>query len=183
MTVLPRKQAPTLVVDTLSHGRFDLRESTPKTFTMVVFYRGRHCGFCRRYLQDLKIKLADFERRGIEIVAVSTDSNDRAQASMRDWELSGLRIGYGLTLQAAADWDLYISTGINDEQPPYFCEPGLFLLTPDRSVYAVFLQNLPWARPRFEDVLFMVDFNATRSKPARGEVVLDSLGQIVEEGR
>jgi peroxiredoxin len=173
MTIMPRREAPTLAVETLEHGMFNLSDQRPKTFSMIVFYRGRHCGFCRRYLQDLKIKSPDFTRRGVEFVAVSMDPKERAQEAAVDWELRGLPIGYGLSAANAVDWELFLSSGIKEDQPELFCEPALFLIKPDRTIYAATIQNLPWARPRFEDVLFMIDFLAERSKPARGEVFLN----------
>lgn len=172
MTVLPRAQAPGLKVDMLDGGTFDLAKARPKLFTLVIFYRGLHCGFCRRYLQDLKTRLGDFAGIGVDVVAISCDGKERALQSRKDWALDGVPIGYGLTLEKAAEWDLYISTGISEDQPAFFAEPGLFLIQPDGAVYAAYIQNLPWARPRLEDILFLIDFATKRNKPARGEVVL-----------
>nr|WP_299036170.1 redoxin domain-containing protein [uncultured Tenacibaculum sp.] len=38
---------------------------------MVVFYRGLHCPLCKKYLQQLKKLLSEFEKRGVNVVAVS----------------------------------------------------------------------------------------------------------------
>ena len=42
MQILPRTQVPELRFETVNHGTFDLSESKPEHFTIVVFYRGHH---------------------------------------------------------------------------------------------------------------------------------------------
>lgn len=38
----------------------------------------------------------------------------------------GERGDHGLSPDVMRDWDLFVSAGINDEEPPQFGEPGLF---------------------------------------------------------
>lgn len=42
MTLRPRTHAPELALDLVGGGSFRLSEHKPETFTIVVFYRGRH---------------------------------------------------------------------------------------------------------------------------------------------
>uniref|UniRef100_UPI00342C7B88 redoxin domain-containing protein n=1 Tax=uncultured Tenacibaculum sp. TaxID=174713 RepID=UPI00342C7B88 len=48
-----------------------MADQNPDNFTLVVFYRGLHCPLCKKYLQQLKKLLSEFEKRGVNVVAVS----------------------------------------------------------------------------------------------------------------
>lgn len=75
----PRRSVPDLSVGLAPDGTpFRLVEERPEHFTLVVFYRGRHCPVCRRQLRDPESKLDAFAARGIGIVAVSSDNAERA---------------------------------------------------------------------------------------------------------
>ena len=108
--LLPRLPVPALSVDTVSHGRFELAAQTPENFTLVVFYRGLHCPICAKYLMELERLVPEFEKRGVSVIAVSSDGADRGAAMASKIGASALRFGYGLGLAAAREWGLYIST-------------------------------------------------------------------------
>jgi peroxiredoxin len=95
VTIKPMQPAPELDVATLDGRRFRLADRRPKAFTLVLFYRGLHCPICKQYLRELDRKLDDFAPRGVDVIAVSTDSEERAARSKEEWELARLPIGYG----------------------------------------------------------------------------------------
>jgi peroxiredoxin len=167
-TLTPDANVPALTVDTVGGGRFDLAAETPETFTMVVFYRGYHCPVCKAYLQKLHGLVGAYEDAGFSVVAVSMDGAERAAKSAEEWELSNLRIGFGLSEQAARQWGLYISSAIKDAEADIFCEPGLFWIRPDGRLYMVDISNMPWARPDVEFLLSKVPFAVENKYPARG---------------
>ncbi|MEX2128429.1 MAG: peroxiredoxin-like family protein [Xanthobacteraceae bacterium] len=173
--LLPRKPVPPLSVPLIGGGRFDLASENPKNFSLVVFYRGLHCPVCRRYLGELDPKIDEFEKRGVNVVAISSDNEERAEKAKRDWELPIMRVGHDLPLETARSWGLYISTSRGKtsagiEEPPLFSEPGLFLVRPDNTLYYGSVQTMPFARPHFTELLAAVDFALDRNYPARGEV-------------
>jgi hypothetical protein len=94
---------------------------------------------------------------------------ERAAKSQEEWELASLPIGYGLGIEAARQWGLFISRGIKETEPAEFAEPGLFLVRPDGTLYAASLQTMPFARPHFADVLAAIDFITKNAYPPRGE--------------
>ena len=96
MSIKPRTKVPALDLPTVGGGRFDLAARQPRSFSMLVFYRGLHCPICKTYLRDLDRKLEDFTRRGVEVVAISTDTRERAEQSRKDWGIERLSIAYGL---------------------------------------------------------------------------------------
>lgn len=167
--IKPRTRAPELSVDTVGGGRWNLAEQKPEQFTLVVFYRGLHCPICKGYLPDLQSQLDAFRKRGVEVVAISADPRDRAEQAKREWGLDRLRIGYGLPIETAREWGLFISEGISDKETAQFSEPGVFLIRPDGTVYYEAIQSMPFARPSFRELLGAIDVVTAKNYPARGE--------------
>ena len=172
--LIPRQPTPALAVPTLSHGAFDLQADKPQAFTLVVFYRGLHCPICAKYLTELKQLLPQFEQRGVKVIAISSDAEERAEGMAKKIGGGELRIGYDLSLTVAREWGLYISTSRGKtstgvEEPEHFSEPGLFLLRPDATLYFASTQTMPFARPHFDEVLSAIDFVLSKNYEARGE--------------
>ncbi len=174
MPLKPRQPAPPLEVDTLDGGRWTLAGQKPQNFSMVVFYRGLHCPVCRKYLGELNGLAGEFEKRGVSILVASTDVRERAGQAKAQWGLANLKVGYGVSVDTARQWGLYISTGrgltsAGIEEPPLFAEPGLFLVKPDGTLYWGSVSTMPFARPHFSEILQGVDFAISKNYPARGE--------------
>ena len=175
--LIPRQEVPALKVETLSTGSFDLASEGPANFTLLVFYRGLHCPICAKYLLELARLLPDYVQRGVGVIAVSSDTRERAlemQKKLGVAEQQSLRFGYGLPLEKAREWGLYLSasrgkTSIGIEEPALFAEPGLFLVRPDRTLYYGAVQTMPFARPHFDELLQAIDFAIDKNYPARGE--------------
>lgn len=172
--LIPRQKTPELALETLSHGSFTLSAETSERGTVVCFYRGLHCPICATYLTELEKKVEAFAERGVGVIALSSDTQERAQAMADKINASQLRIGYGLALSKAREWGLYISTSrgktsIGIEEPALFSEPGLFLVSPDRSLYYGSVQTMPFVRPHFSELVGALDFAIPNNYPARGE--------------
>lgn len=172
--LLPRLPVPALAVDTVAHGAFDLSTETPENFTLVVFYRGLHCPLCAKYLLELERLVPEFEKRGVSVIALSSDDAERAAAMVRKVGATHLRFGFGVALSSAKEWGLYISssrglTSIGIEEPALFAEPGAFLVRPDGTLFYGAVQTMPFARPNFNDLLGGLDFAIPSNYPARGE--------------
>lgn len=136
---------------------------------MIVFYRGLHCPVCKKYLENLKSKLEDLSDRGVNVIAVSMDTEERAKRTGQEWDITDLPIGYELSEDSAREWGLFISEGIKEQEPEIFSEPGLFLIKADGSLYCSSVQTMPFARPHLDDLLKAVDFIKENNYPARGE--------------
>jgi peroxiredoxin len=174
MALKPRQAVPALELDTVGGGRWSLAAQTPEHFTMVVFYRGLHCPICRRYTSELDGMIEEFAKRGIATVIASTDTRERAEETRAKWGLSHLAIGYGLSIDNARAWGLYVSAGIGltstgVEEPALFAEPGLFLVRPDGTLYWGSTSTMPFARPHFKEIAQAIDFAVGKNYPARGE--------------
>lgn len=169
MSITPRTLVPDLDLPLAGGGRFRLEDSHPPEFSMIVFYRGLHCPICRNYLRDLERKLDEFRQRGVAAVAVSSDTQEKAERSRTEWGIQNLPLAYGLPIEQGRAWGLFVSSGIQQDEPSLFIEPGLFLIRPDLTLYASSIQTMPFARPSFADVLAAVEFVSTKNYPARGE--------------
>ena len=91
-------------------------------------------------------------------------------------ENDGLRFAYDLPLAKAKEWGLYISTSrgktsIGIEEPDLFSEPGLFMVTPQQTLYYGSVQTMPFVRPHFSELVGALDFAIANDYPARGEYV------------
>ncbi|MGE0331849.1 MAG: peroxiredoxin-like family protein [Ramlibacter sp.] len=172
--LMPRHPVPALNVPLTSGGRHVLGAAPAQHFDMVVFYRGLHCPICAKYLLELERLAPEFASRGVSLLAVSSDDQDRALQMVTKVSASALRFGYGLSLKTAREWGLYISTSrgktsIGIDEPALFSEPGVFLVRPDGTLYYGAVQTMPFARPQFQDLLSAIDFAISKDYPARGE--------------
>jgi peroxiredoxin len=174
MKLMPRTPVPSLEIDTLEGGRWKLSEHRPERFTMLVFYRGLHCPICRKYLSELNGEAEAFAKRGVETLVLSSDARQRAQEAKDRWGLANLTVGYGLPLDKAREWGLYVSSGRGKtsagvDEPASFSEPGIFLVRPDGTLYWGNWSTMPFARPHFNEILAAIDFAVSKDYPARGE--------------
>lgn len=174
--LIPRQPVPPLQVPTLDHGSFSLAEDAAASFTLVVFYRGLHCPICLKYLLELGRLQPEFDKRGVKVVAISSDGRERAQAMADKLKAPALRMGYDLSLAKAREWGLFVSTSrgttsIGIEEPALFSEPGVFIVRPDGTLYYGAVQTMPFARPHFDELLAALDFALEKNYPARGEYI------------
>lgn len=167
--VRPTQPAPDLNLPLLTGGTYRLSDRRPKLFTMIVFFRGLHCPVCRAQLSELERRLAEVEERGIDVIAVSGETLERTTQLAQEWKLEHLPLAYGLSEDQMRAWGLFISHGINDGEPKLFNEPGLFLISPDQTVYYESILSMPVGRPKLDDLLGGIEYWTTHDYPARGE--------------
>lgn len=170
----PRQKTPDLRLPLLSGGNFRLTEENSPRGTLLVFYRGYHCPVCATYLKELGRLAPDFAARGVGVIAISSDTEERAALMAAKVGAEGLRYAHSLPLAEARSWGLFISTSrgktsIDIEEPALFSEPGLFLINPDQTLYYQSIQTMPFVRPHFSELLAAIDFAIAKSYPARGE--------------
>lgn len=181
-TVYTNEPAPSLVVPTLSGETFDLSEQNPDSFTIVVFYRGRHCPICIGQLKEVEASLDQAKKQGMNVIAISMDTKEKAAdtataatASSTDstenneTDTFSLPVGYGMTEEQARNWGLYMSEGRPDtSEPSIFSEPGMYVIRPDNSVFCAQTQSAPFTRPNFQHLLGGLRYVLENDYPARG---------------
>ena len=167
-TLLPGQQVPALSVSLAGGGEFILNADAPEHFTIVLFYRGLHCPICRGQLSDFQGKLDEFASLGIEVVAISMDSAERAEQTREEWRLDSLRLGYGMDEDTAREWGLYLSDRVQDKEPAVFSEPGVAIVRPDGELYHWSLQTAPFGRAKAADLAGVLKFVIENDYPVRG---------------
>lgn len=135
---------------------------------MVVIYRGLHCPLCKKYLAQLDELVSDFNALGVDVVAVSGDPKDKAQAMVDEKNLK-LSVGWGLTIDQMKALALYISDPRSPQETDRpFPEPGLFVINGDGNIQIIDISNAPFARPDLAVVLNGVKFIREKNYPIRG---------------
>lgn len=165
----PRQEVPELIVKTTKGLKWDLRDNQPEHFTMLIFYRGIHCPVCKKYLEELNTKIEEFRDKGVNVICVSSNNEELAQKTVEEWDIDKLNIGYDFGIDEGRKWGLFISEGIKDSEPKVFLEPALFLIRPDNTLYSASIQSMPFARPKFDELLKSISFVIKEEYPARGE--------------
>jgi peroxiredoxin len=160
---------PSFVVNHLDGTTQTLVTPSPR-WTLLVIYRGKHCGRCKKYLNALESMKDAWDAAGFNIMAVSADSIDKARQDVKE---------FGWTFPVAAqlaesdmrNLGLYISDPLTpDEADARFAEPAVFCLRPDTSVQIAAISNGPSARPDLAELLDGMIFTINNGKPARGTV-------------
>ena len=167
--IKPGQTVPDIDLPLSIEAHFELSKQEPENFTMLVFYRGKHYPVCKSYLEAIGGRLEDFTSRGINVFAISMDSEERAMVSHNHWDTGNLPLAHNLTEGQARQWGLYISQKREgSEEPGIFSEPGLFLVKPDMSLHFAVVQNAPFTRPPLDELLSGIDFTLDKNYPTRG---------------
>ena len=164
----PRQQTPDLSISLVNGTEWKLSKQNSEAFTLLIVYRGLHCPVCKTYLEDLQSKLSKFHDLGVNVIAVSSDTEAKAKQTYDEWDIADVPLGYAFSIAEARDWGLFISKGIKNE-PDTFIEPGLFVIRPNQELYCASLQTMPFARPGLDDVINAIKFVLDKAYPARGE--------------
>lgn len=120
---------------------------------LVVVYRGKHCPICTRYLQALNQVLPKLNALGIDVVAVSADSQSRAIEQLGQINPQ-YPVGYDLSIAQMQALGLYISgprSGMNVERA--FAEPGLFVINEAGNLQMIDISNVPFSRPSLDSLV------------------------------
>jgi len=167
----PGTKAPELSIKTTDSETWDLQKTNPDKLSLVVFYRGMHCPVCKDYLQDLNKLVDDYKAQGVsDIIAISGDTKEKAEEVKKMWELTNLNIGYDQNPKSMANWGLFISGSISDKEPKVFAEPGLFLIDKSKDLVYCATNSMPFARPKFNELLDGIKYMNKNDYPPRGKM-------------
>jgi peroxiredoxin len=135
---------------------------------VVVVYRGRHCPICKRYLTTLNGLAEGFGAINTDVLAVSSDPKDKAEAEKQELGLD-FDIAYDLSQDQMRALGLYISNPRSPQETDRpFPEPGLFIVNPEGQAQVIDVSNAPFARPDLNGILNGLKFVQEKSYPPRG---------------
>lgn len=139
-------------------------------WTLLVVYRGKHCGRCKKYLNTLETMKSEWEGAGFDIQAVSADTIEKLKDDLSEYGWS-FPIACELAEEDMRRLGLYISEPLSaNETDRRFAEPGLFCLRPDGSILLASISNGPSARPELAELLDGMIFTIKNDRPPRGTV-------------
>ncbi|UTF61716.1 peroxiredoxin family protein [Gilvimarinus sp. DA14] len=141
-----------------------------REWKMVVVYRGKHCPICTKYLNSLEQYVEDLQELGVDLIAVSADSEQQLKAHKEELNVS-FPLAYGLTQEQMLQLGLYISTPRNAQETDHnFAEPALFVINGDGKIQIVEITNAPFSRPDLDILLSGLRFirDPENNYPIRG---------------
>ncbi len=113
----------------------------------IFVYRGQHCPLCTKYLNQLEDFKTAFAEAGVEVVAVSADSEQQVRGHLEKLAVS-FPVAYDLSEQSMMELGLYISNPRSAQETDHrFAEPGLFVVNEQGNVHVVDISNNPFVRP------------------------------------
>ncbi|MGA2307297.1 MAG: peroxiredoxin family protein [Acidimicrobiales bacterium] len=143
---------PALELPAVGGGMLRLPQALEGAWGVVLVYRGHWCPYCNAQLNAFQRALPALQDEGIQVAALSVDSEDRAAEVVHRYNI-GFPIGYG------ADADVVSRTlqSYADEDPVYLESSGFLLDPSGRIVVAVYSSNAI-GRLLPEDVRSMVRY-------------------------
>jgi peroxiredoxin len=119
---------PTITAARVGGGEVTLPQDVAGQWTVLLFYRGHWCPYCRQQLLNFQQALPELQEIGTQVIALSTDSAEDAQQTVERHRLA-YPILYGLDVHEIAD---KLGAFINAERP-YINATG-FILRPDGTI-------------------------------------------------
>ena len=162
---------PEITVAKLGGGNVVLGSpSGDKDWQAVIVYRGKHCPLCSKYLKQLETLIDQFSDLGVDVVVVSADPEEKAQAHIAELGVD-LAVGYDLSIKQMQQLGVYIShprSAKETDRP--FAEPGLFVINGEGNLQLTDISNGPFVRPDLEALLRGLKFirNPENNYPIRG---------------
>jgi len=162
---------PHISVAKLSGGELSLfSPDNDLSWRMVVVYRGKHCPICTHFLSNLNTLIPQFNELGVDVVAVSADSEQQTLDQTSELNLD-YEIGYELSIAQMQELGLYISDPRSPEETDHpFPEPAVFVANENNQLQIVDVSNAPFIRPDLELILRGLRFirNPDNNYPIRG---------------
>ncbi|WP_199243929.1 peroxiredoxin family protein [Bacterioplanes sanyensis] len=135
---------------------------------MLVVYRGRHCPLCTRFLNELSEYRSRLQAIGIDLLAVSGDSDAQLRDHMERLQVN-FPLLYGLTVAQMQRLGLFISHPRSEQETDHpFAEPGLFIINQQGNLQVVDLSNNPFVRPNLESLVSGLEWIRSNDYPIRG---------------
>jgi len=95
---------PEFTVQLLNGAMWRSQDQPAGTMSLLTIYRGMWCGQCKKQLQALERLHDEFALRGVDVVAVSADTETRARSMANDYALHKLNIGFDVSIAAQERW-------------------------------------------------------------------------------
>ncbi|MBT0958875.1 redoxin domain-containing protein [Alphaproteobacteria bacterium KMM 3653] len=160
---------PTFNVPKVGGGTLSFGAATGR-WSLLIVYRGKHCGRCKKYLGGFEQTYSQWTEAGFDIAVISADPLEKVEADIAEFGWS-FPIGYDLQEEDMRKMGLFISDPLSPQETDRrFAEPGVFCIRPDGTAQIVAISNGPAARPDLAELLDGMIFTIDNDRPARGTV-------------
>ncbi|MBK1880114.1 peroxiredoxin-like family protein [Pelagicoccus mobilis] len=162
-------EIPSITLPLLGGGSVTLgQRQNPDNWQVAIIYRGLHCPLCAKYLSKLETLKEGFAKAGAELVAVSGDPPERAQAMVEKTGLS-IPVAHSLTIEQMQELGLYISKPRSDDETDRpFAEPATYATNEDGKLHLIDISNTPFNRADLVELLDTVEWVRENNYPIRG---------------
>jgi peroxiredoxin len=143
---------PTLSATSVGGGKVNLPGDLAGSWGVVLFYRGHWCPYCRQQLVDFQHALADYDKAGIKVVALSVDSETEARKTVDQHHLT-FPVAYGVDAKEAAD-----KLGVFTNPEPRFIQASGFVLSPDGRIVQLVYSSGAVGRLVAKDTLGLINY-------------------------
>lgn len=164
--LMPGVPMPDITVSGRDGGALQLGKLKDGTcWKIVTIYRGKFCPVCKIYLSELQGLTARLAELGVDIVALSADNRETADAFAEELGLT-FDIGHGLTSEQAEQLGLYRTVlQLPGEAERIIAEPALFVINEDEDIYTVMIGNCPTARPDLNALMLGIEAVLAQGRP------------------
>jgi peroxiredoxin len=119
---------PTITATRVGGGEMTIPQDVAGKWTVLLFYRGHWCPYCRQQLLDFQQASQQLSEINTQVVALSVDPLEQAQQTVERQRLS-FPVLYGLNAHEIAE---KIGASVNAD-PTYLQATG-FVLKPDGTI-------------------------------------------------
>lgn len=123
--------APDFTLPDHTGRQVTLSQSLGPAATILIFYRGHWCPYCRRYLGKIKANYARFIERGAALLGISPEPPGTSAALARE-------MGIEFPLLSDIDCAVIDGYGVRNNftgATPYLPHPAVFVLDPTRNIH------------------------------------------------
>ncbi|MEM0965986.1 MAG: peroxiredoxin-like family protein [Verrucomicrobiota bacterium] len=160
---------PPITLPLVQGGSVTLGErDDPEIWQTIIIYRGLHCPLCNKYLSRLEQLRDEFLSAGSEIVAVTGDPLEKAEAMVAKNDLT-FRVAYGLSVEQMRELGLYVSQPRSAEETDRpFAEPATFAINSDDKIHLIEISNTPFNRADLKELVETIEWVRENDYPIRG---------------
>jgi peroxiredoxin len=160
---------PKIEVPKYGGGKINVGGAHDK-WTLLIVYRGKHCGRCKNYLNAFEKTYSDWMDAGFDIAVISADPLEKLSDDVAEYGWT-FNLGYDLQEPEMRAMGLYVSDPLSSgETDRRFAEPGVFCISPEGNAQIISISNGPAARPDLTELLDGMIFTIENDRPARGTV-------------
>jgi len=164
----PGEKFPQINLNLVDGDERQLPADCRQSFTLFLVYRGLHCSVCAAYLKEFSECLGELKTLGVEVIAASSDTQEKAIQARHLWTGEKIQFAYDLTKEQGKELGLYRSVARKSVEPNEFFEPGMYIILKSGVLLYLSLQNMPFGRMSVQELLTWIPKIEKNQIPPRG---------------